>query len=52
MQVSLTNERCEACTLTANYGLPGERARFCVTHRTEGMVGAWNPSCLHSTLHY
>ena len=27
--------------VSASYGLPGERLRFCATHRTEGMVGAW-----------
>ena len=47
-QVCLTRRNCEKCSVTAYYGLPGERARFCVTHRTEGMVGAWTCSCVHT----
>ena len=41
VQVYLYIKRCEACSLGASYGLPGEGARFCVTHRLKGMVGAW-----------
>ena len=41
MQINLYSPKCEACDLFASYGLPGERPRFCATHRTEGMVGAW-----------
>ena len=38
MQVCLTNCKCEVCDVAAGYGLPGEHARFCVTHRTVGMT--------------
>ena len=41
MQVSLNLYKCEACNVVASYGLPGGRRRFCATHWTVGMVGAW-----------
>ena len=45
MQVCSTRKICEARSMTATYGLPGERASFCVSHRTQGVVGACTCVC-------
>jgi len=37
--------KCELCDAQPSFALPGERARFCGTHRVGGMVDVKNKTC-------
>ena len=38
-------KKCELCDRQPSFALPGERARFCGTHREVGMVDVKNKTC-------
>jgi len=39
------SRKCELCDVRPTFAMPGERARFCGTHRAVGMVDVKNKKC-------
>lgn len=48
--VDVIHEKCiyPGCKIIPNFNTPGEKARYCISHKLNNMIDVKNKICIHS----